>query len=196
MKLNGEPKHVLRNSDDSNYFTEISRIFVITNLSVFYTFIARIKFLQSVDSTCESLSSVFLVNKKKTICKEDRRCERRYLSQCQKNSGFRFATVSCVIAMIFFTFIYSLFQKETDRKRYNSLFLLPFTLMNLNNRRQTDIYLISRAGLFKAGLPMVSANFEFRCESLKSQFNLILFFYNSVIGCSEKNRGCHPRKGL
>ena len=191
-----EPKHVLRNSDDSNYFTETSRIFVITNLSVFYTFIARIKFLQSVDSTCESLSSVFLVNKKKTICKEDRRCERRHLSQCQKNSGFRFATVSCVIAMIFFTFIYSLFQKETDRKRYNSLFLLPFTLMNLNNRRQTDIYLISRAGLFKAGLPMVSANFEFRCESLKSQFNLILFFYNSVIGCSEKNRGSHPRKGL
>ena len=191
-----EPKHVLRNSDDSNYFTEISRIFVIANLSVFYTFIARIKFLQSVDSTCESLSSVFLVNKKKTICKEDRRCERRHLSQCQKNSGFRFATVSCVIAMIFFTFIYSLFQKETDRKRYNSLFLLPFTLMNLNNRRQTDIYLISRAGLFKAGLPMVSANFEFRCESLKSQFNLILFFYNSVIGCSEKNRGSHPRKGF
>ena len=92
-----EPKHVLRNSDDSNYFTEISRIFVITNLSVFYTFIARIKFLQSVDSTCESLSSVFLVNRKKTICKEDRRCERRHLSQCQKNSGFRFATVSCVI---------------------------------------------------------------------------------------------------
>ena len=86
-----------KNSDDSNYFTEISRIFVITNLSVFYTFIARIKFLQSVDSTCESLSSVFLVNKKKTICKEDRRCERRHLSQCQKNSGFRFATVSCVI---------------------------------------------------------------------------------------------------
>ena len=92
-----EPKHVLRNSDDSNYFTEISRIFVFTNLSVFYTFIARIKFLQSVDSTCESLSSVFLVNKKKTICKEDRRCERRHLSQCPKNSGFRFATVSCVI---------------------------------------------------------------------------------------------------
>ena len=129
---------------------------------------------------------------KRKLC----RCERRHLSQCQKNSGFRFATVSCVIAMIFFTFIYSLFQKETDRKRYNSLFLLPFTLMNLNNRRQTDIYLISRAGLFKAGLPMVSANFEFRCESLKSQFNLILFFYNSVIGCSEKNRGSHPRKGL
>ena len=50
-----------------------------------------------MDSTCESLSSVFLVNKKKTICKEDHHCERRHLSQCQKNSGFRSATLSCVI---------------------------------------------------------------------------------------------------
>jgi len=63
-------------------------MFVITDLSVFYTFIARIKFLQFMGSTCESLSSVFLVNKKKTKCKEDHGSERRQLRSAKKILAF------------------------------------------------------------------------------------------------------------
>ena len=46
------------------------------------------------------------------------------------------------------------------------------------------------AGLFKAGLtyPKVSTKFEFRYESLKSKFSLILFVYNLVIKYSKQNK--------
>ena len=52
-----------------------------------------------------------------------------------------------------------------------------------------------RTGLFKAGLrPGVSSKFEFRCESLKSNFSLILFVNNLMIGYSKKNGENCPRK--
>ena len=51
------------------------------------------------------------------------------------------------------------------------------------------------AELFKAGLryPRVSSKFEFRYESLKSKFSLIIFVNNLLIGYSKKNRENCPR---
>ena len=45
----------------------------------------------------------------------------------------------------------------------------------------------SWVGMFKARLtqPRVSTKFEFRYESLKSKFSLILFVYNLMIGYSK-----------
>ena len=52
------------------------------------------------------------------------------------------------------------------------------------------------AGLFEAGLrqPRVSAKFEFRYETLESEYSLILFTYNLMIGYSKKNRENYPRE--
>ena len=49
------------------------------------------------------------------------------------------------------------------------------------------------AGLFKAGL-RGSSKFEFRYESLKAKFSLILFVNNLMIGYSKKNGENCPRK--
>ena len=52
----------------------------------------------------------------------------------------------------------------------------------------------TRTGLFKEGLsqPRVSAKFDFRYETLRSQFSFILSAYNLIIGCSKKKRGNYP----
>ena len=54
------------------------------------------------------------------------------------------------------------------------------------------------AELFKAGLryPRVSSKFEFRYESLKSKFSLIIFVNNLMIGYSKKNRENCPRNAF
>ena len=57
-------------------------------------------------------------------------------------------------------------------------------------------FLMARAGLFEGGLryPRVSANFELRYESLKSQFSWILFAYNLMIGYAKKNTENYQRE--
>ena len=54
------------------------------------------------------------------------------------------------------------------------------------------------AELCKAGLRYrrVSSKFEFRYESLKSKFSLILFVNNLMIGYSKRNRENCPRNAF
>ena len=74
-------------------------------------------------------------------------------------------------------------KKQKKMKKIVEFFCVFGHLSLRRNKKQSEV-INRRAELFKAGLrePRISANFEFRFESLKSIFSVIVFVYNMMIG--------------